>query len=106
MRNSPDGRLMSVMMRVILTIFDMAALFTDPAFYGLGVSRGDGKACRAETRTAWHDFYIAPLHGRLCWRAISLSPLTLISTLTAFSDSARRFWRKLRSAWRVTTIVA
>ena len=60
-----DGSL-SVMIREMLTIFDLGALFADPAFYGFGSPRGDGKPVVVIPGLFGNDFYLQPLHHWLC----------------------------------------
>jgi triacylglycerol lipase len=63
----------SVMIREMLTMVDMGALFADPAFYGIGVPRGDGKLVVVLPGLLGNDLYLQPLRRWLAW--IGYSPV-------------------------------
>jgi triacylglycerol lipase len=52
----------SVMIREMLTLIDIAALFSDPVFYGMSGARGDGKLVVVIPGLFGSDFYLQPLH--------------------------------------------
>jgi pimeloyl-ACP methyl ester carboxylesterase len=51
----------SVMIREMLTMVDMGALLADPAFYGFGVPRGDGRLVAVLPGLLGNDLYLQPL---------------------------------------------
>jgi triacylglycerol lipase len=51
----------SVMIREMLTVVDMGALLADPAFYGIGVPRGDGRLVVVLPGLLGGDLYLQPL---------------------------------------------
>jgi triacylglycerol lipase len=57
---------MSVVIRELLTLVDVAALFTDPIFYGIGAARGGGKLVVVIPGLFGGDLYLQPLHKWLC----------------------------------------
>jgi triacylglycerol lipase len=65
MRKSVDESV-SVIIQEMLTCVDLAALFTDPAFYGMGVARGRGKSVVVIPGLFGSDFYLQPLRNWLC----------------------------------------
>jgi triacylglycerol lipase len=64
----------SVMIREMLAIVDFAALLTDPAFYGMGVQRGDGRLVLVLPGLFGSDLYLQPLHNWL--RCVGYSPVS------------------------------
>ena len=56
----------SVMIREMLSMVDMGALFADPAFYGIGVPRGDRKLVVVLPGLLGSDLYLQPLRQWLC----------------------------------------
>jgi len=63
----------SVMIREMLTMVDLGALFADPAFYGIGVPRGDGRLVVVLPGLLGNDLYLQPLRRWLGW--IGYSPV-------------------------------
>jgi triacylglycerol lipase len=72
MQEAADGPF-SAMMRELVTLIDVAALFTDPIFYGMGVRRGNGKLVVIIPGLFGSDFYLQPLHKWL--RCAGYSPV-------------------------------
>src|ERR1700730_1178512 len=64
----------SVMIREMLAVVDFAALLTDPAFYGMGVKRGDGRMVLVLPGLFGSDLYLQPLNNWL--RCIGYSPVS------------------------------
>jgi triacylglycerol lipase len=63
----------SVMIREMLSMVDMGALLADPAFYGFGVPRGDGKLVVVLPGLLGNDLYLQPLRRWLGW--VGYSPV-------------------------------
>jgi triacylglycerol lipase len=63
----------SLMIREMLTMVDMGALLADPAFYGIGVPRGDGKLVVVLPGLLGSDLYLQPLRRWLGW--VGYSPV-------------------------------
>ena len=63
----------SVMIREMLSMVDMGALLADPAFYGIGVPRGDGKLVVVLPGLLGGDLYLLPLRRWLGW--VGYSPV-------------------------------
>jgi triacylglycerol lipase len=63
----------SVMIREMLTMVDLGALMTDPAFYGIGVPRGDGRPVVVLPGLLGNDLYLQPLRRWLGW--VGYSPV-------------------------------
>jgi triacylglycerol lipase len=60
MRKPSDGPF-SVMIREMLAMVDVAGLFADPVFYGIGAAHGDGKPVVVIPGFLGNDFYLQPL---------------------------------------------
>jgi hypothetical protein len=63
----------SVMIREMLSLVDMGALLADPAFYGIGVPRGDGKLVVVLPGLLGGDLYLQPMRQWLGW--VGYSPV-------------------------------
>ncbi|MBV8360557.1 MAG: alpha/beta fold hydrolase [Deltaproteobacteria bacterium] len=63
----------SVMIREMLSMVDMGALLVDPAFYGIGVPRGNGKLVVVLPGLLGNDLYLQPLRQWLGW--VGYSPV-------------------------------
>jgi pimeloyl-ACP methyl ester carboxylesterase len=61
------------MIREMLTMVDVGALLADPAFYGIGVPRGDGKLVVVLPGLLGNDLYLQPLRRWLGW--VGYSPV-------------------------------
>ncbi len=72
MQEAADGPF-SLMMRELITLIDVAALFTDPIFYGIGAPLGNGKLVVIIPGLFGNDFYLQPLHKWL--RCAGYSPV-------------------------------
>ncbi len=55
------SELSSVMVREMLTMMDFGALLANPAFYGIGIPRGDGKPVVVIPGLLGNDLYLQPL---------------------------------------------
>jgi triacylglycerol esterase/lipase EstA (alpha/beta hydrolase family) len=73
--------LFSVMIKELLTLVDIAALFSDPAFYGVGTARGNGKQVVVIPGLFGSDVYLQPLHKWL--RCAGYSPVPSSLNLNA-----------------------
>jgi pimeloyl-ACP methyl ester carboxylesterase len=61
------------MIREMLTMVDLGALLADPAFYGIGVPRGNGKRVVVLPGLLGNDLYLQPLRQWLGW--VGYSPV-------------------------------
>jgi triacylglycerol lipase len=86
------GELSSVMMREMLTMVDLGALLADPAFYGVGVPRGDGKPVVVIPGLLGNDLYLQPLRRWL--GCVGYSPVR--STLTFNAGCLQRLRKQIR----------
>ena len=84
----------SVMMREMLTMMDLGALLADPAFYGIGVPGGDGKAVVVIPGLLGNDLYLQPLRRWL--GCVGYSPVR--STLTFNAGCLQRLREQVREA--------
>jgi triacylglycerol lipase len=76
MANALSG-MSSVMIREMLTMVDLGALLADPAFYGIGIPRGDGKLVVVLPGLLGNDLYLQPLRQWLYRVGYSPVPSTL-----------------------------
>jgi len=76
----------SVMIREMLSMVDMGALLADPAFYGIGVPRGDGKLVVVLPGLLGGDLYLLPLRRWLGW--VGYSPVRSTLAPSARMDLA------------------
>jgi pimeloyl-ACP methyl ester carboxylesterase len=58
--------LFSTMIHEVTALVDAARLVTDPAFYGIGVSRGNGRRVVVIPGLFGNDLYLQPLNDWLC----------------------------------------
>jgi len=59
--SKPNDGWLGVMMRELTVCVDLSALFTNPAFYGIGVAPGDGKLVVIIPGFMGNDFYLLPM---------------------------------------------
>lgn len=71
--NRLADELFSTMTREVLAVVDAARLVVDPVFYGIGVTRGNGKRVVVIPGLFGNDLYLQPLNNWLC--RIGYSPI-------------------------------
>jgi len=71
--NKLADELLSTMSREMLAVVDAARLMSDPAFYGIGVTRGNGKRVVVIPGLFGSDLYLQPLNNWLS--RIGYSPI-------------------------------